>query len=53
VAGWGCATGAYGFGTIEYASLAMVQGQVTDSDIAAAIADVLPVAAIAWTRIEN
>jgi hypothetical protein len=53
VAGWGCATGAYGVGAIEYASLAMVQGQVTDGDIAAAIADVLPVAAIAWTRIEN
>jgi hypothetical protein len=53
VAGWGCAIGAYSVGTIEYASLAMVQGQVTDSDIVAAIADVLPVTAIAWTRIEN
>jgi len=53
VAGWGCGIGAYGVGTIEYASLEMVQGQVTDSDIVAAIADVVPVAAIAWTRIEN
>jgi len=53
VSGWGAPAGAYGTGAIEYASLAMVQGQVTDGDINAAIADVLPVAAIAWTRIEN
>jgi hypothetical protein len=53
VAGWSDPVGAYGVGAIEYASLAMVQGQVTDSDIMAAVADVLPVAAIAWTRIEN
>ena len=53
VAGWGGPAGAYGGGVIEYASLAMVQGQVADSDIMAAIVDVLPVAAIAWTRIQN
>jgi hypothetical protein len=53
VSGWGGPIGAYGAGTIEYASLAMVQGQVTDNDIVAAIADVVPVATIAWTRIEN
>ena len=45
--------GGYGEGTIEYASLEMVQGQVTDDDIYAAVADVLPVAAIGWTRITN
>jgi hypothetical protein len=53
VSGWGCPIGAYGIGAIEYASLAMVQGQVTDSDINSCIANVLPVASIAWTRIEN
>jgi hypothetical protein len=53
VAGWGDPTGGYGRGTIEYASLEMVQGQVTDDDIYAAVADVLPVAAIGWTRITN
>jgi len=31
----------------------MVEGQVTDNDIYTAIADVLPVAAIGWTRITN
>jgi hypothetical protein len=53
VSGWGGAAGAYGTGALEYASLAMVQGQVTDQDINAAIAGVLPVATIAWTRISN
>jgi hypothetical protein len=53
VSGWSCQLGGYGAGAIEYASLAMVQGQVTDSDIIGAIANVLPVAATAWTRIEN
>jgi hypothetical protein len=31
----------------------MVQGQVTDDDIYTAVAAVLPVAAIGWTRITN
>ena len=53
VAGWGTAAGGYGVGTIEYASLAMSQGQVTDSDISAAVASVLPVACTAWMRITN
>jgi hypothetical protein len=53
VSGWGGPAGAYGSGAIEYASLARVQGQVTDSDIMSAIAAVLPVAAIAWTRIQD
>ncbi|MBS0558421.1 MAG: hypothetical protein JSR21_00020 [Proteobacteria bacterium] len=53
VGGWRSPVGAYGSGAIEYASLAMVQGQVTDADITAAIANVLPVAAIAWTRISS
>jgi hypothetical protein len=53
VAGWGSLAGGYGQGAIEYASLAMVAGQVTDSDIYAAIAGVLPASAIAWTQISN
>ncbi len=53
VAGWGVASGAYGIGTIEYASLEMVQGQVTDQDIYATVAEVLPAATIGWTAIAN
>jgi hypothetical protein len=53
VSGWGSPVGGYGIGAVEYASLALVQGQVTDGDIAAVIAGVLPVATIAWTRIQN
>ncbi len=53
VSGWGGAAGGYGGGAIEYASLAMVQSQITDDDINAAIARTTPVAAIAWTRISD
>ena len=53
VAGWRAGAGGWGVGAIEYASLDMVQGQITDADIDAAIAGVMPVAAIAWTRITN
>jgi hypothetical protein len=53
VAGWGAGAGGYGAGAVEYASLSMLQGAVTDSDINAAIAGVMPVAAIAWTRISS
>ncbi len=58
VTGWGGGTstpgiGAYGIGAIEYASLAMIQGRITDTDIYQAVADVMPVAAIGWTQISN
>jgi hypothetical protein len=53
VAGWNGPAGTYGQGAIEYASLAMIQGQITDADIYAAVADVLPVATIAWTAITD
>lgn len=53
VSGWGVPAGAYGLGAIEYASLTMVQGQVTDADIFTAAADVLPVATIGWVSITN
>ena len=53
VCGWGGPAGGYGRGAIEYASLEMVQGQVTDADIYSAVANVLPVAVIGWTRITS
>lgn len=53
VSGWAGGAGGYGVGAIEYADLTMVQGQVTDSDIYAAVASVLPAASIAWTAISN
>jgi hypothetical protein len=45
--------GAYGVGAIEYADLGMAGTQVTDAEIDAAIAAVMPAATIAWTRISN
>lgn len=51
--GWACGGGGYGQGFLEYANLAMMQGQVTDADICAVIASVLPVGVIAWTRISS
>jgi hypothetical protein len=53
ISGWGGSAGGYGRGAIEYASLDMVQGQVTDADIYTAVAGVLPVAVIGWTRITS
>jgi hypothetical protein len=53
VVGYGGPSGGYGSGAIEYASLAMIQGQITDADIDAAITRVMPVSSIAWTRISN
>jgi hypothetical protein len=53
VSGWGCGGAGYGQGSLEYASLVMMQGQVTDADICSAITDVLPVGVIAWTRITD
>ena len=51
--GWGSGAGGFGGGALQYVSLAMVQSQVTDTDIAAAIAGTMPVAVTAWTRISN
>ncbi len=58
VAGWGgdpiaTGTGAYGIGAIEYASLDMVQGHVTDAEIYRAVAAVMPAASTGWTQISN
>ncbi len=51
--GWGGSAGAYGVGSIEYGSLDMIEGQVTDSDIYAQVALVLPAATTAWVCITN
>ncbi len=53
ITGWGRAAGGYGRGAIEYASLDMIVGQVTDDDIRRATASVTPAAAISWTRISS
>ena len=47
------APGGYGVGQIEYGSIGMIVGQVTDADIFAAVASVIPEGMIAWTRISN
>jgi len=53
VSGWECGGGGYGQGSLEYASLYMMQGQVTDTDICLAITRVLPVGVVAWARISS
>jgi hypothetical protein len=53
VTGWGQPAGGWGGGIIEYASLSLLQGQILDADINAAIAGVMPVSSIAWTQISN
>ena len=53
VAGYGQGNAGYGVGIIEYATLSMLSGQITDADITDAIARVMPVSTIAWTRITN
>ena len=52
VSGWG-GPGGYGDGPIEYGNASMIEGSVTDADIYAAVAAVLPVTATAWTQISN
>jgi hypothetical protein len=51
VSGWNAPGAGYGNGPIEYGNLTMIEGQVTDDTIYAAIASVLPVATIGWTAI--
>ncbi|MDA8252629.1 MAG: hypothetical protein M0Z28_26145 [Rhodospirillales bacterium] len=53
VAGWGSGAGGWGSGAFEYASQPMVEAQVSDADIYAAIARTVPVATVAWARISN
>ena len=51
--GSGWAGGGYGAGAIQYVSPSWYQGQVTDADLEAAVASVLPVATIAWMAIAS
>jgi len=53
VAGWGIPVGGWGGGAVEYANASMESEEVSDEEIAAAIAGVMPVATIAWLRISN
>jgi hypothetical protein len=53
IEGWGAPAAGYGLGAMQYATLAMVEGQVTDLDINAAIAAVMPAATISWARISS
>ncbi|MGZ5029017.1 MAG: phage head spike fiber domain-containing protein [Methylobacter sp.] len=47
------APGGYGVGAIEYASMNMIIGAVTDSDIYAAVDSVKPVGTTIWTNITS
>ena len=51
IAGWG--SGGWGTGASAWASLAMIAGQITDTDILGAVAAAMPAAATAWVRIED
>lgn len=53
VAGWGASAAGWGVGAVEYGSLAQIAGQVTDAEIAAAVAGLMPAATIAWLRIAS
>ncbi len=53
LSGWGGGGGGWGAGSLAWASLSMIEGQVTDADIHDAVAAVLPAATTAWVRIEN
>lgn len=52
--GYGVPVGAYNTPSqIEYASLEMIEGSITDADIYAAVESVRPVTRILWVQIEN
>jgi hypothetical protein len=53
VAGWGIPMGGWGGGAIEYANASMESEEVSDEQIAATVAGVMPAATIAWLRISN
>lgn len=53
LSGWGAGGGGWGVGGVAWASLEMIAGQVTDADIQAAVAAVMPASATAWLRIED
>lgn len=51
VAGYGAPAGGYGVGVIAYIDLAMLVGNISDSDIASSLTSILPVNATAWLRL--
>lgn len=51
--GSGWAGGGYGEGAIEYVSEEMNPGQITDAEIYAAIASVMPAGGVAWAQIST
>jgi hypothetical protein len=53
VGGWRRGAGGWGLGAMQYVSAPMVESQISDADIYAAIARTMPVATTAWTRISN
>jgi hypothetical protein len=54
VGGYGSSVGAYGTPSqLEYANPSLIQGNVQDSDIYAAISSVAPEGTIVWTRISS
>lgn len=52
IAGYGASIGGYGVGSIEYATLSMIQG-ITDADLYAAVNSVRPVGYTIWARITS
>lgn len=53
VSGWNCPGGGYRVGSLEYANIGLMEEQVSDEQIFQAVAEMLPVASFAWTRIVN
>jgi len=54
VGGYGTSVGGYSRGSqLEYANISSSQTGITDAQIYAAVASVIPVATIAWMRIQN
>jgi len=51
VSGLGWGSGGYSSGFSSYADIEAVRGGITDADINKAVAGVLPISSVAWTRI--
>lgn len=51
--GYGCGPGGYNISPMFYASLNEFSGGISNSDIYAGIASVIPTASVAWTKIIN
>ena len=53
LSGWGDDGGGYGVGDIAWSNAGAISGQLSDQDIAATIAEAMPVGSIAWVSIGN